>query len=222
MTGVQALMFWGRSRSQLKAAKEAIILGNSPADPVYKTVLDSVFEGLAVCVHAPVQRGDPRGGCLKCGVYNVFSVFASKIVPVLQAIDDAELQAACGQGGFVLATFKETLRSWGDSLVTLFHGRGTKKVISAYRKLSRRAVLCGLTLDSSSCFCYIAVHLIIEHLAELLAERGPLAYWSQQAIEAAHKILKEAWSHSTAHDGGKGSAGRSIEQVMFPLLPLFV
>jgi hypothetical protein len=47
-----------------------------------------------------------------------------------------------------------------------------------------------------------------------LAERGPLAYWSQQAIEAAHKILKEAWSHSTAHDGGKTSAGRSIEQIM--------
>jgi hypothetical protein len=74
-------------------------------------------------------------------VYNVFSVFASKIVPVLQAIDDAELQAACGQGGFVLATFKETLRSWGESLVTLFHGRGTNKVISAYRKFNSSVVL---------------------------------------------------------------------------------
>ena len=60
------------------------------------------------------------------------------------------------------------------------------------------------------------IHAIIEHLAYLIAKRGPLGYWSQQAIEAAHKILKEAWARCSAHDGGRGQGARnkSIEQIM--------
>ena len=45
------------------------------------------------------------------------------------------------------------------------------------------------------------MHLLIEHSAYLIATRGPLGFWSQQSIEASHKVTKDIFRRGTNHDG---------------------
>ena len=162
-------------------------LGPCPPLPFTKVIHAALYD----CGH-PEEHGRTGslevGHCPVCNVHAVFYQFSQLILPVLQATTQDELNKL----GFEHGAFYATCKAWGDLLVATFSGVGNNtQIISDY------------------------MHAVIEHSAFLIKEGGPLGYWSQQAIEAAHKILKQAWSRSSAHDGGRpGAQQKSTHQIV--------
>jgi len=174
-------------------------------------VTEVIYAALWDCGHSELQKqtgtltsvGGPEK-CRVCDVTGVFFTFGQTILPVLQATCLAEIAAAgfCWEvidkegevtgHEFDYIEFNGVTHQWGKLLEQAFKGLGdNKSIISDY------------------------LHTIIEHVAYLITVSGPLGYWSQQAIEAAHKVVKEAWSRSSAHDGGRpGQKDKSISQIL--------
>ena len=58
------------------------------------------------------------------------------------------------------------------------------------------------------------MHLLIEHSAFLIATRGPLGYWSQQSMEASHKVTKDIFRRGTNHDGRQKGGSSAPYQII--------
>ena len=60
------------------------------------------------------------------------------------------------------------------------------------------------------------VHMVIEHSAVLCDIQGPLGFWSQQSYEGSHKLMKQTFSRSTNHGGGRVTPQERQIQVLPP------
>ena len=158
-------------------------------------VVDKCFGS---CGH-PLQHfsGDVNalkpGSCYNCNVRNVVIAWSAYIVPLLRATTRRQLNDACPSGTFNYAWMKLLCHNWGKLVVDTFGSMGSSSVLSTY------------------------MHLVVEHAAYLTLTTGPLGYYSQQGVEAAHKLSKAAYGRATQRDGGrKAPASRldSMVQVM--------
>ena len=172
----------------------------NPASPGFDTIpfVGVVDKCFGSCGH-PLQHfsGDvnelKHGGCYNCNVRNVVIAWSAYIVPLLRATTRTQLNDACPSGTFNYAWMKLLCHNWGKLVVDTFGSMGSSSVLSTY------------------------MHMVVEHAAYLTWTTGPLGYYSQQGVEAAHKLSKAAYGRATQRDGGrKAPASRldSMVQVM--------
>ena len=181
--------------------------------PPYVRVVEAAYGG---CLH--LNSNSTEDGlldpvfCIVCNAKFLFRVFGSQLLPVLQAVSVSDLtttfqKAFPGKPAFCEATFHSRFQYWGAVLVHTFYGGGSRSLISDYCKLLGAGALYHISN-------FPPVHLLIEHSAYLIATRGPLGFWSQQSMEASHKVTKDVFRRGTNHDGRRKGGSSAPFQII--------
>ena len=135
-----------------------------------------------------------HGNCYNCNVRNAVIAWSAYIVPMLRATTRTQLNEAFPSGSFNFQWMKRLCHNWGKLLVDTFGSMGSSSVLSTY------------------------MHMVVEHAAYLTWKTGPLGYYSQQGVEAAHKLSKAAYGRATARDGGRQAPAQRLDSMVQVML----
>jgi hypothetical protein len=160
-----------------------------------------ILNSLGDCGHSDAAKQSGSLGADYCGICNNFAayyIFAEEIMPVLQSLTMEEIHSHSPNGVWIYEDFNARNNYLGKLLVLTFSHVCTS-VISIYG------------------------HLIFDHSGFFLKRDGPLAAWSNQAVEHVHKDIKSSYTQGTNHDGGRAQGNNSsLSQVMFRSMRILV
>ena len=173
-----------------------------PAEaPKYPPYWLWVLNSLGDCGHSDAVKQSGSLGADYCGICNNFAayyIFAEEIMPVLQSLTMEEIHSHSPNGVWVYEDFNARNNYLGKLLVLTFSHVCTS-VISIYG------------------------HLIFDHSGFFLKRDGPLAAWSNQGVEHAHKDIKSTYTQGTNHDGGRAQGNNSsLSQFMYRSMRILV
>ena len=171
-----------------------------PASPGFDSIpfVGVVDKCFGSCGHPLQQFSDvdslKHGSCYNCNVRNAVIAWSAYIVPMLRATTRTQLNEAFPSGSFNFQWMKRLCHNWGKLLVDTFGSMGSSSVLSTY------------------------MHMVVEHAAYLTWKTGPLGYYSQQGVEAAHKLSKAAYGRATARDGGRQAPAQRLDSMVQVML----
>ena len=147
-------------------------------------IIGVIHAALGDCGHdlQLAEIGANPSACSTCNIRNIFVSWSAFILPVLRAPGTTAVNRASKDNKFDYERFKGLTKNWGSLLNATFRSAQDQSIITPY------------------------MHFVVDHAAYFIWNFGALGFWSQQGVEAAHKITKAAYGRASSRDGGRGDA----------------